>query len=448
MKKVDASQQIGDGGIALIHQVVNAMGFVWHERKIDAGIDGEIELRDPSTGEVVNRFLLVQSKASERKFPGENDRKFYFLCEQADVDYWMSAEQPVLLVCSHPSTGDAWWAHIQSDFQDPARRATRKVEFDKRAQRFDAGAGHRLLHLADPHGQVHVPVASRCEELLTSNLLAVEIPKLIYSAPTKLRDAGEVVTSQIEAGATDVRRDFIVRERRIFTWSPLDETALKSAASGPTDVHSTAEWENDPQRHRWLVQLLNEALRRDVAEDCAWHRGRKVIYFKANADLSPRARRNVTGRTRALVTPKFKKESPTEIGFHKHAALDWRFVFIEQQWFCALNPTFHYTSDGQRESRLTSDLLAGIKRQDKNLAVLGHTVMWASYLKGDEGVFEPRETIITYGDLVTLTTDSGIDDDLWLEGLGEHEAGVESGGDAAELAVEDIEELTLFEVEA
>ncbi|GAA3689453.1 hypothetical protein GCM10022267_90240 [Lentzea roselyniae] len=62
-----------------------------------------------------------------------------------------------------------------------------------------------------------------------------------------------------------------------------------------------------------------------------------------------------------------------------------------------MNPTFHYTSDGQHESRLTSDLLAGIKRQDRNLTVLGHTVMWTSYLKGDEGVFEPRETIITYG---------------------------------------------------
>ncbi|GAA3689443.1 hypothetical protein GCM10022267_90230 [Lentzea roselyniae] len=42
-----------------------------------------------------------------------------------------------------------------------------------------------------------------------------------------------------------------------------------------------------------------------------------------------------------------------------------------------------------------------------------------------------------------MTADSGIDDDLWLEGLGEHESGVEAGGDTAELAVEDIEELML-----
>ena len=68
------------------------------ERKTDAGIDGEIELRNTVTGEVANRLILIQSKASDRRFPGENDRSFHFLCKQADVAYWMSADVPVLLV--------------------------------------------------------------------------------------------------------------------------------------------------------------------------------------------------------------------------------------------------------------------------------------------------------------------------------------------------------------
>jgi hypothetical protein len=73
VKKIDVSAHIGDSGIALIHQMVNKMGFAWHERKLDAGIDGEIELRNPVTGEVANRLILVQSKARDRPFPGEND---------------------------------------------------------------------------------------------------------------------------------------------------------------------------------------------------------------------------------------------------------------------------------------------------------------------------------------------------------------------------------------
>jgi hypothetical protein len=107
VKKIDTSAHIGDSGIALIHQLINKMGFVWHERKLDAGVDGEIELRNPVTGEVANRLILVQSKASDRPFPGENDRSFHYLCKQTDVDYWMSADVPVLLICSHPQTGEA-----------------------------------------------------------------------------------------------------------------------------------------------------------------------------------------------------------------------------------------------------------------------------------------------------------------------------------------------------
>jgi hypothetical protein len=89
MKRVDRSAHIGDSGIALIHRRTNDMGFVWHERKIDAGIDGEIELRDQATGEVANRFLLVQSKARDNRFSGEDDESFHYICDSRDIDYWL-----------------------------------------------------------------------------------------------------------------------------------------------------------------------------------------------------------------------------------------------------------------------------------------------------------------------------------------------------------------------
>jgi hypothetical protein len=55
----------GDAGIALIHRRTSEMGFAWHPRgSLDAGIDGEIELRDPATDAALNKILFVQSKAS------------------------------------------------------------------------------------------------------------------------------------------------------------------------------------------------------------------------------------------------------------------------------------------------------------------------------------------------------------------------------------------------
>ena len=92
----------------------------------------------------------------------------------------MSADEPVLLICSHPQTGEAWWMHVQGWFSDPAHRASGRIDFDKRTQRFDTGAAHRLLNLADPHGRAHVTAAEHRDETLTGNLLTVTIPDLLY----------------------------------------------------------------------------------------------------------------------------------------------------------------------------------------------------------------------------------------------------------------------------
>ncbi len=452
MKKIDASAHIGDAGIALIHQLVNKMGFVWHERKLDAGIDGEIELRNPVTGEVANRTIFVQSKASNQKFRGENARSFYFVCKPSDVDYWMSADIPILLICSHPQTDEAWWMHVQGWFRDPAHRASGRIDFDKRTQRFDATTAHRLLNLADPHGQAHVPVAEHRQETLTSNLLPVAIPDVIYSAPTEHRQNRDVIAAQRASGMV-VRHDFILRDGRLYCWLPPEATALASAVSGPTDALGTTDWATsaDPARQRALVQLLNFALRQDLIEDCEWHAGRKVLYFRATPDMKPRTVRSVSERNVLVFNPKYRKDEPKRLSYCKHAALEWQFLQFDDEWFCALTPTYHYTRDGYRDSLFLSEYLTGIKSLERNPAVYGQTRMWATVLHGQLGVIDPRETLLAYGELATCTADRSINDSAWL--FDPRKVMAEPGDDSAEGHEQTeigaaVGELTLFEVEA
>jgi hypothetical protein len=87
-KKMTNRSILGDKGIALIHRRVLDMGFVWHPRSMDAGIDGEIELRDVANEAVLNRVILVQSKA-QKQFDGESDQGFQFYCKAKDRDYWL-----------------------------------------------------------------------------------------------------------------------------------------------------------------------------------------------------------------------------------------------------------------------------------------------------------------------------------------------------------------------
>jgi len=51
------------------------MGWLWHQTSVfDAGIDGYIELRDPTSGAALNSIIQVQSRATQGKFTAETTR--------------------------------------------------------------------------------------------------------------------------------------------------------------------------------------------------------------------------------------------------------------------------------------------------------------------------------------------------------------------------------------
>jgi tetratricopeptide (TPR) repeat protein len=147
-KKVSRQTLIGEAGIALIHTRVTEMGFLFHARRVDHGVDGHIDLVDPSSSEVLNLVLLVQSKASTLPFTAETYTSFRYTCDERDLNYWLRGNAPVILVLSHPEQGEAWWVDVRTEFADPQRRAARTVTVDKRRQVFDVSAASELLRCA------------------------------------------------------------------------------------------------------------------------------------------------------------------------------------------------------------------------------------------------------------------------------------------------------------
>src|ERR1039458_2415978 len=96
-KRITKNSLLGEQGIALIHQRVLEMGYLWYPTGgLEAGIDGLIELRDPVTGAVRNSIVQVQSKATDSSFEGETDNGFFFVCDERDLDYWLNGNAPVI----------------------------------------------------------------------------------------------------------------------------------------------------------------------------------------------------------------------------------------------------------------------------------------------------------------------------------------------------------------
>jgi len=81
-KYIGSRDITGERGIALIHTVVSEMGFVWNATKLEAGIDGYIEIRDPITGAMTNLIIQVQSKATDHDFLADTPTGFDYYCEQ------------------------------------------------------------------------------------------------------------------------------------------------------------------------------------------------------------------------------------------------------------------------------------------------------------------------------------------------------------------------------
>ena len=98
MKKQSKQDIIGGQGIALITRRALDMGYVFRETGWDAGIDGHIEIRDAATGEMSNRIIQVQSKATEQAFTAETTEGFDFICSERDLRYWLNGNAPVILV--------------------------------------------------------------------------------------------------------------------------------------------------------------------------------------------------------------------------------------------------------------------------------------------------------------------------------------------------------------
>ena len=186
-KQISQRDLLGHQGVGLIDRIVTEIGWIWRETPwADAGIDGEIEIRDPSTGAMSNCIIKVQSKATAGEFQSETESGFSYTCRKADLEYWLSGNFPVVLVVSRPADGSAFWVSVKDYFAGQPQ-AGHTVRFDKGTDRLDASDGCRLklqrIALPADRGLYFAPAPT--PEKIVSNLLPVRrFADTLYIAET------------------------------------------------------------------------------------------------------------------------------------------------------------------------------------------------------------------------------------------------------------------------
>ncbi len=143
------SHAVGQEGADFVATVVRSMGFKWIIRPgdSDSGIDGEVELRNPQSGEVSGLCLAVQIKSTDADLGSSSGVEYR--CSAADLNYWLSSFTPVLLILVSIREQKAWFVNIHDYLKRHSSHTSgRTIHFDRIQDRFDASAWEKLATIA------------------------------------------------------------------------------------------------------------------------------------------------------------------------------------------------------------------------------------------------------------------------------------------------------------
>ena len=269
IKKVTPQVLIGQSGANLIEQIVLQMKYVWRPLLIfDIGIDGEIEICDPVTGEGSNSIVRVQVKATTASFQAETMQSFEYSCEQKDLDYWLKGNTPVILIICRPDTKEAYWIPIKEYFKDLSLLKQHKVFFNKSQNRFTSECAELLKQLALPRdlGIYFIPIQKK--EILYTNLLQVDLyaPK-IHVANTDYRNRTDIWNIFKSMGTTS-GPEWILSNRQIISFHDLHEKPFADICNLNTyNNYDFSNWANtiDNNKKREFVHLLKSMFEREDA---------------------------------------------------------------------------------------------------------------------------------------------------------------------------------------
>jgi hypothetical protein len=285
----------------------------------------------------------------------------------------------------------------------------------------------KLLQTCQNPGSWPQAVASRetmpvkKQEALQSNLLPlVRWPKWIFSVKTRFRRPENLTAKARELGVYP-GREWFLKSGKIVSFRPLDNLPYPKLITGkpsaPVDTDAWA-WSEDPVTQRDFVRLLNQALAGFLADLALWRfrvNPSTILYFFAPASegIERSAKWGARDSERTVVQKITAKKDPNRVICYRHHAFIPSFARFGGRWYLVVEPTYHFTADGEKPSRFRESYLSGLKRLEKHQAVLNNLRFWSYFLTNRE-LFDTRRELIAFATAEQFSLDLGIPDSDWL----------------------------------
>jgi hypothetical protein len=415
-KTISASGITGQKGVNAIERVILDMGSRWTPSgPNEVGIDGYIELFDPSSRRPLGLTFAVQSKVATEAVRGPGP-SFDYWCDPNDVVYWLRGNTPVIVAVSDGTPEAVYWISVQHYFKDWKPGSPARVCFDKSKHRLALGSIPQLVEIAAPKTGLYL-APSRKNERLLSNLLVLEgYPPTMCVAATECRTPRDVWAALRNAPG-DVDAGWILWEKKLFSFHVLSKTPCSCVCDlGTLEEFSTNDWAEslDPQRQRIFVQLLNQTLRAQLDPHVRfWPKEDCYALLGPPRQLQYQA---IQRPSKITVVSRFSSKASDGRRFEwfRHMAFRGQFRMLSNQWFLGITPTYRFTTDGFNLDPFHEERLKGIKRLEGNRAVLSSVMFWSNYLRPKAGLFKDAVVPLQFGELASFNNDVGIIDKEWL----------------------------------
>jgi hypothetical protein len=419
----------GELGVTLVSKLILQMGYAWNSTRMEAGIDGLIEIADPQTGEATNCIIMAQIKAVTGAFQSEKESGFSYTCERRDIQYWLRGNAPVVLIVCRPAKEEAYWIDVKRYFSLPENRETATVVFEKQTNRLDANSATALMKLAIPKGCGVYFSPEPKEETLISNLFPIlHFGPNLFVAETKFTERDDFVEALKTKHQPGVR-EWVLWDRRIYSLHNLrDEPFVGLCDAGMIEKQALADLgaSDEPDEKRLFARLLNACLKQ-----LCWTRGlefdneQECFFFRPPIDLSTR---QITCKslerdgTRTVFERYQRKDDPSQTFCYRHQAFFNNLHRFDGKWFIEINPTYYFSADGRKSHPYSDQMLSGIKRLERHRSVVGHLLMWSEILASGPSLFSTYYEFLRLGQPERFRVDQGITDEHWQVGNSEDSA--------------------------
>jgi len=375
-------------GLDRIGPIVHSMPSIFREiSKDDFGIDGEIEIVVPKTKgkgfETTGGIIKVQSKSGASYIKQDSEQSFSTPIERNDLEAWVGANVPVILIVYHPGDDALYWKDIKfyvkstpQVFQPPLR-----IIFDKSKDLFDETCYPTLCALAAISPP---PISSLQKERLYSNLLLVKnSPRLLTQASTAYGHMREV-REQLRGFVPP----FCITGGQLYTLSDLrnPQCPLRLFCDTTTirDLPTT-RWIEEEQGANDYIFLLNQLLSAHLRRNgLHFQHDLHRHYFPRRDETSEEfkhewlsVRTGHTGYRAVARHYHYGKES-----YWRHLAAKFSFKRFGSLLCLQILPKYFYTTDGQTpyDTTKVGPATTRIKAVEHNINVLNQVLFWADFL--------------------------------------------------------------------